>query len=311
LLTLEGDDLEAATRPILGAPTTEVAGSGAVATVVDVRVAPGEVPERLTNRITYRLAPDTPELLQALIGSRKTEGPRLEVPRRPATVIAPPLSGKGWLNANGCCNPSSPHRLFRLAVDGVRYVKPETFAIDWARVRGDRVQEGDESENESYFAYGANVRSATSGRVVSVRDDMPDETPGLLPNIPPPQHVKKPADFGGNHVVVRVRPGVYATYAHLQPGSVDVRVGEEVQTGQPLARLGNSGNSSQPHLHFELSTGPDVLTSDSLPYVIDRYRWVGSSDESNAEEPGEVPIEGTPRDERRTYPMSSSVTDFR
>jgi hypothetical protein len=41
-------------------------------------------------------APGTPELLKALVGSLQTEGPRLEVPRRPATVIAPPLSGKGW-----------------------------------------------------------------------------------------------------------------------------------------------------------------------------------------------------------------------
>jgi murein DD-endopeptidase MepM/ murein hydrolase activator NlpD len=199
--------------------------------------------------------------------------------------------------------------LFRLAVDGVRYVKPETFAIDWVQVRDNRLLEGDESENESYFAYGAKVRSATGGKVVSVRDDMPDETPGLS-DVPPPQYVKRPADFAGNHVVVRVHPGVYATYAHLRPGSVAVRVGEEVETGQTLARLGNSGNSTLPHLHFELSSGPDVLTSDSLPYVIDRYRWVGSSDESNVDT-GEVPIEGTPRDERRTYPMSSSVTDFR
>jgi hypothetical protein len=310
LLVLKGDALEAATRPILGAPTTEVAGSGAVGTVVDVEVAPGEVPKHLTNRITYKFAPGTPDLLEALIGSRKTEGPRLEVPRRSATVIAPPLSGKGWWNGNGCCKPSNPHRLFRLAVDGVRYVKPETFAIDWARVRGDRSLEGDESQNESYFAYGAKIRSATGGRVVSVRENMPDETPGLLPNIPPPQHVKNPADFGGNHVVVRARKGVYAYYAHLQPGSVAVRVGEEIETGQYLGRLGNSGNSSQPHLHFQLSNGPDPLTSDSLPYVIDRYRWAGSSDESNADT-GETPVEGTPRDERRTYPMSSSVTDFR
>jgi hypothetical protein len=65
-----------------------------------------------------------------------------------------------------------------------------------------------------------------------------------------------------------------------------------------------------PHLHFQLSTGPDPLTSDSLPYVIDRYRWAGSTGESNADT-GETPVEGTPRDERRTYPMFSSVTDFR
>ena len=59
LLALQGDALKAATRQIIGAPTMEVPGSGAVATVVDIEVAPGEVPERLTNRITYRFTPGT------------------------------------------------------------------------------------------------------------------------------------------------------------------------------------------------------------------------------------------------------------
>ena len=304
LLVLKGDDLEAVTHQVLGAnPTREVPASGAVATLVDVEVPPGEVPDLLTNRISYKPAPGTPEILEAIIGSLEITGPKLEVPRRQATVISPPLSGEGWWDGNGCCAPT-PHRSNILAVDGLRRVMAETFAIDWVRIKGNRLFEGDGTESAQYFAFGAKVRSATDGLVVSVRDGLPNEKPNE-----PPAHVRQPEDFSGNHVVVRVRPGVYATYAHLQRDSIGVEVGDHVQPGQLIGRLGNSGNSSQPHLHFQLSDGPDVLTSNSLPFVVDRYRFVGSVTPDSTDQ--DVRIEGKPSDQRMSYPLFPSVTDFR
>jgi hypothetical protein len=311
LLVLEGDALEARTQPLGDTTATrEVPASGSVATLVDIEVPPGKVPERVTNRITYELPPDTPEILKALIGSLTIKGPKLEVPHRPATVIAPPLSGEGWFNGNGCCD-TTPHRSFRIAVDGLRYVTPETFAIDWVQVRenseGNTITfEGDPASNESYFAFGADVKSATDGVVVDVRDGLPNETP----NIDPPQNVVLPVDFGGNHVSVRVRPGVYAFYGHLQPGSIVVKKGDHVRTGQLLGKLGSSGNSTQPHLHFELADGPDVVTANSLPFVIDRYTWAGEVDLAASSDTNLV-IEGTPRTERKTHPLFPSLSDFR
>ena len=131
-----------------------------------------------------------------------------------------------------------------------------------------RTFEGDGTQNEQYFAFGAQVRSATSGEVVDVRHGLPNETPNN-----DPQNVRLPLDVGGNHAVVRVRPGVYAFYGHLQPGSIVVQEGDHVEAGRLLGKLGSSGNSTQPHLHFDLSDGPDPLTSDSLPHVFDRYTW--------------------------------------
>jgi hypothetical protein len=305
LLNLEGDDLKARTQPLGDTtPTSKVPPSSAVATLIDVVVPPGEVPERVTNRVTYELVPDTPEILEALISGLQTRGPRLEVPPRPATVIAPPLSGEGWFNANGCCEPT-PHRSFRTAADGLRFATPETFAIDWVQVRGGRLFEGDGTKNEQYFAFGAEVRSATYGEVVVVRDGRPEETPNN-----DPKNVVLEQDFGGNHVAVRVRPGVYAFYAHLQPGSIDVGVGDTVETGQRIGELGNTGNSTQPHLHFELSDGPDPLTSNSLPFVIDRYTFAGSVDPDQSTDK-DLLIDGTSQSERETYPLFPSVADFR
>lgn len=303
LMELAGDALKAVTQPLLGgAPTVQVAASGAVATVIDLVVPHGEVPGRLTHRITYQLDPQTPEILKALIGSLVIEGPELVVDRRGPIVIAPPLTGDGWWNANGCCE-MTPHRTFRLAVDGARYVKPETFAIDWTQIRGNRYFSGDGTSNEQHFAYGAEVRSVADGEVVFVRDGRPEETP-----FQPVLHVKQPLDFPGNHVIVRIRPGVFASYSHLQPG-IAVGIGDQVRTGQWLGRLGNSGNSTAPHLHFGLSDGPDILASNDVPFVIDRYGFVGVV--SLDSELTEIQVIPAPRRERVTHPLVNSVTDFR
>jgi hypothetical protein len=313
LLTLEGDALRARTQP-LGelygfSATREVPSSGSVATLMDVKVAPGKVPERITHRITYKLPPDTPKTLKALIGSLTIEGPKLDVSPRPATVIAPPLSGEGWMNGNGCCvTTEEGHRSHRFTVDGQRIVTPETFAIDFQRVQGTRYYKGYGTRNEQYFAYGAKVSSVANGKVVFIRDGLPEQTPNA-----PIVGVERTLDFGGNHVVVRIGHGVYAYYAHLQPGSIDVQKGEHVKTGQLIGKLGNSGTSTGPHLHFGLSSGPESLTSNSLPFVFDRYTWAGSVDLEKSTLPN-LHIEGTPRTERKsypvTYPRALSLADF-
>jgi murein DD-endopeptidase MepM/ murein hydrolase activator NlpD len=195
------------------------------------------------------------------------------------------------------------------------------FAIDWIQLQGERLFSGDGSHNEQYFCFGADVLSATAGTVVSVRDDMPEETPNQ-----PPRNVLQPADYAGNNVIVQVAPAVWATYAHLQPGSIRVAAGDQVTAGQPLGLLGNSGNSTAPHLHFQLSDGPDVLTSNSVPFVFDRYTLAGTVDPQAAtavlapppagedgvmiEGTTAIPLEGAPQAQAGTYPLWPGVADF-
>lgn len=76
----------------------------------------------------------------------------------------------------------------------------------------------------------------------------------------------------GNHVVLDLGNGVFAAYAHLQRGSVTVRPGDRVRAGRQIARCGNSGNSTEPHLHFQLMDGPDADTAVGIPF---RWRGVG------------------------------------
>ncbi|MGW2015950.1 M23 family metallopeptidase [Streptomyces sp. NPDC001927] len=76
----------------------------------------------------------------------------------------------------------------------------------------------------------------------------------------------------GNHLVLDLGDGTYAMYAHLKRGSLAVRAGDRVVAGQELARCGNSGNSTEPHVHFQLMDGPDLTTARGLPFT---WRGVG------------------------------------
>jgi murein DD-endopeptidase MepM/ murein hydrolase activator NlpD len=74
----------------------------------------------------------------------------------------------------------------------------------------------------------------------------------------------------GNHVILR-HGDVYSVYAHLAPGSVAVDAGEAVRTGDVLGRVGHTGNSTAPHLHFQLMDGPDALTARGVPCAFRAY----------------------------------------
>ena len=110
-----------------------------------------------------------------------------------------------------------------------------------------------------YHAFGETVYSPCDGEVVAAFDDAPDNRP--------PQ--RDAARLAGNHVWIRHGDddNTYVLLAHLMRGSVGVRAGERVRRGQPLARLGNSGNTTEPHLHVHavrFAERPAQEDSDSL-----------------------------------------------
>ena len=71
--------------------------------------------------------------------------------------------------------------------------------------------------------------------------------------------------IAGNYVVLDHGNGVFSLYAHLQPGSIRVKAGERVLVGTTLAKLGSSGNSTEPHLHFQVCDAPDPLACAGIP----------------------------------------------
>lgn len=105
--------------------------------------------------------------------------------------------------------------------------------------------------------------------MVAVRADLPENTP---PDLPAQTTVDTAP---GNRVVEALGGGRFALYAHLQTGSIRVVPGRPVGRGEVLGLVGNTGNSTEPHLHFHLSGGPAPLGANGFPFVIDRFRVEG------------------------------------
>jgi murein DD-endopeptidase MepM/ murein hydrolase activator NlpD len=105
---------------------------------------------------------------------------------------------------------------------------------------------------------------------------LPDQPPGKMPS----DIAIEEAD--GNSIVLDLGSGRYALYAHLRAGSIMVKAGDRVQRGQAIARVGNSGNTLAPHLHFHIMDTPSPLASNGLPYSIDAFQVTGATSGTEA-----------------------------
>jgi len=228
----------------------------------------GRVPDTLIHRLRV-LGPANPGAVEA---TRLTYTITPFVVGDMAPVVGPPLEGDGWVAVNGCCHLGFAHRGAVQSVDG-RLWNSQRFAIDYMRLDDDgHFVTGDVSDPENWTQYGSEVIAATDGTVVSIANNLPNQVPGSLPD---PGSFDTIESVDGNHVIMKLDDGVFAFYAHLQKGSVVVEPGDEVERGDLLGLLGNSGNTSAPHLHFHLMTGPQALSSDGIPFVIDSFGYEG------------------------------------
>lgn len=134
----------------------------------------------------------------------------------------------------------------------------QRYAYDFVQSKDKFSYKGDPLKNKSYYAFGNNIVAPADGTIVSVVNDVEDNDPvGVMnPNQP-----------AGNVVVID-HGGEFSHLAHLKKGSATVKPGDKVKKGDVIGLTGNSGNSSEPHLHFQLSDGMDLFTSRSI-----NIRW--------------------------------------
>ncbi|MEZ0053396.1 hypothetical protein ABIA30_004425 [Mycobacterium sp. MAA66] len=275
LLQLSGERLAYWTRPAGSHDPTTKLGAGQFGKVwLDVSVDTGSpVPQHLSHKLVVTVTRPMPPLVPPVVTETVAE---VKVSDRAPAVISPPLYGPNWLDANSCCD-MTPHRMALNPIDGKLW-GAERFAIDYLQLDDDgRVFQGDKTKPESYRYFGADVHAVADGPVVAVLDGLAEQVPGQAPTGLTLQQ------YGGNHVVQDIGGGNYAFYAHLQTGSVRVHPGDRLSTGQALGRLGNSGNSDAPHLHFHVMSTPDPLRSDGLPFVFTSFHLTNRLASSAAE----------------------------
>jgi murein DD-endopeptidase MepM/ murein hydrolase activator NlpD len=255
LATLEGVELNSSLyRP--GAreinDKRDIAGGLRAVAFIDVALSGREaVPASLRHRVTVR-------------NGRTLEGAAVTVLTKPI-AIGPPLRGAIWVAGNG---PGSPtHGRALIPVAGHAAIA-QRFAIDWVQVDASAPETtGTGADNKNYLAYGEEVIAVADATVVAVKD-------GIAENVPGENSRAVPITLdtvAGNYVMLDLGRQHFALYAHVQPGSLRVKVGDKVRRGQVLGLLGNSGNSTEPHLHFHVTNANSPLGAEGIPYVIDAF----------------------------------------
>ncbi|MFG1281521.1 M23 family metallopeptidase [Xanthobacter autotrophicus] len=315
LASLEGAGLRVLQTVYAGTDGT-IAPGGIAAVFLDVPFArDAKLPERVLARVTatrQEAGPDgKPVPMPAngpLPGTFSFTGAETTI-GRPAVVIAPPLRGKGWVAINGCCDALTSHRGAIMAVNG-RLRVPERFAIDFVQLdAADRLFTGDVHKLESYAYYGVPVHSVADGVVVNLYDATDAQVPGGNAKGITTENI------GGNMLVIDIGGGNFAFYAHMQRGSLKVKLGDKVRTGDVIGLLGNTGNTTAPHLHFHVMDGPSPLDANGLPYAFTRFQGQGVANPAGADffdKPVPAEIDRTrlagPRQD--ALPLNNEVVDF-
>lgn len=215
------------------------------------------VPQHLSHRV--------------LTENDSVEGAAITTHNTDLQSLSAPVRGEGWLASDGPSNDrDNHHRRGVLVIDG-RAVDSRRYAIDWMLTRDGNTLSGDRAVRSNFYAYGQPVYAAANAVVSSAKDGQPENVPAL----PAEFHPAVPITLdtaGGNNLVLDLGHGQYAYYFHLQTGSVRVKPGDHVHRGQVIARIGVSGDATVPHLHFEVTTSPQILAGDGVPYEIDHFR---------------------------------------
>lgn len=175
---------------------------------------------------------------------------------------------------NGTWRVVQGHDIFeghRQAADGQAFAYDFVYEVE-GRDRRPAVGSSGKPALHDFYAYGRKVRAPADGRVVRAVDGEEDGPPMLTrpPFVTPPAN--NPYKILGNYVVLDHGNGEYSLLAHLKKGSLTFKVGDLVKKGQILGECGNSGNSTQPHIHYQLMDGPDHFKSLGLPVRFSRYR---------------------------------------
>jgi murein DD-endopeptidase MepM/ murein hydrolase activator NlpD len=143
------------------------------------------------------------------------------------------------------------------------FAPDQRWAFDLGITKDSKSFHGDVHDIHNSYSYGIPVLAPAEGLVYDTSDGDPDMPIGILSG---------GKDACGNQVVLEVAPRQFMFLCHLQPGSIPVKKGEHVREGQMVGRVGNSGNTYEPHLHMHLQDGPKLHLAEGIPLYFRSYR---------------------------------------
>jgi Peptidase family M23 len=163
----------------------------------------------------------------------------------------PALVMQGWVN------------------DGGHAGYANQFAIDVLGLDPNYAPElNDKDENASYAGWDREIIAPADGTVVYVRNDVPNNISSSGPDQKMIDSQHDPVfAVAGNCVILDHGNSEFSVMMHMREGSVMVKAGDHVKKGQLIGRLGNSGDSFGPHLHYQLQSGPDLFRDPSIPFT--------------------------------------------
>ena len=166
--------------------------------------------------------------------------------------------GECWTVANGGNNKETSHSWS---------ICNQRYAYDFYIQKNGSTFSGNGKNVTDYFCYGKPVLAAADGIVIEIKN-LFEDTP-----IPEKEEVNCHAsDVRGNYIIIQHSEHEYGTIAHIKKDSFGVKVGDKVYRGQQIACCGNSGNTSEPHIHFQVQQGKSFLLSASLPIWFEKIR---------------------------------------
>jgi murein DD-endopeptidase len=262
------------------------------------------MPEALGHRVELDI------LRQAGSVHTAVEGAFSSMSNESVVVLDPPLRGGPWV---AIYDPllKGGHRTAIYSVGGRARI-PGRFAIDWIRLpAGGAMENKSAAPPPDWNGYGAEVMAVADGVVAAAMDDIPENAAAPAGAVVP----VTPENASGNYVALDLGRGRFAFYEHLKRGSVAVKAGDRVKSGQVIGRLGNSGSSSiGPHLHFHVSDANSPLAAEGLPFVFKDFDHLGAFTSIGALIGGErwlADPDGQRNVRRLERPGATSVIQFR